>query len=166
MAKKNNMAACKAEVDAMRAQFHREVQAPDIVKAGKNPSSPFHRHLEWDNKRAGHAHRIWQARMLMARLATLYPNHKGKPSRGREFIWIPKVSEAGKDSRYGSYTARGRVEKEKGLLIQLVEGALKDQERLIQSYQTISALHGVIPLMEAVVAKINGVLAHLKKKAN
>lgn len=164
--KKVNWAACKAEVDAMRAKLHREVQAPDIVNVAKNPKSAFYSLIEHDDKKASYLYRLWQAREALARLVVLYPNHKGKEVPAREFLWVPHDVGSGKNKKFGSYASRNRVENNKGLLIQVVEIAAREQQTLAEKYSTIPVLHGAIPLMEAAVAKIKAVLAKLKKKAN
>ena len=39
---------------------------PDFVNwAGEHPKSALHSQFEWDNKKAGHAHRLWQARQII-----------------------------------------------------------------------------------------------------
>lgn len=39
--------------------------APDVVEAAKDPDSPLHDQFEWDDSKAAHAHRVWQARRLI-----------------------------------------------------------------------------------------------------
>jgi len=42
--------------------------ADEIVKAARNEDSPLHEYFEWDDGKAAHAHRLYQARGLIRRL--------------------------------------------------------------------------------------------------
>jgi hypothetical protein len=39
-----------------------------IVKASESEDSLLHEHFEWDNEKAGHSYRIWQARCLLNKM--------------------------------------------------------------------------------------------------
>ena len=46
---------------------------PDaVVDDARNPKSPLHPHFEWDDAKAGHAHRLYQARRLIASVQVKY----------------------------------------------------------------------------------------------
>lgn len=38
----------------------------DVVEAARDPASPLHERFEWDDSKAAHAHRIYQARKVIA----------------------------------------------------------------------------------------------------
>lgn len=43
----------------------RGVQPIDLIEDGSDVESPFHTYFEWDNEKAGHKHRLHQARHVL-----------------------------------------------------------------------------------------------------
>lgn len=46
---------------------HSEITPDMVVELAQDPDCPAHDFFEWDDKKAGHAHRVWQARTLLSR---------------------------------------------------------------------------------------------------
>jgi hypothetical protein len=44
-----------------------DITPGDLLKMAADPSCPAHNFFEWDDEKAGHAHRVWQARTLLSR---------------------------------------------------------------------------------------------------
>jgi hypothetical protein len=44
---------------------HNEITPPRIIEAAKPKTSTLHPAFEWDDKIAGHEHRLWQARQIV-----------------------------------------------------------------------------------------------------
>jgi hypothetical protein len=42
------------------------VEAHHVLDAATPSTSPLHKYFEWDDSKAGHAHRLWQAQQLIA----------------------------------------------------------------------------------------------------
>jgi hypothetical protein len=42
------------------------LEAKDVLEAAKSKKSPLHQYFEWDDAKAGEAHRLYQARLLIA----------------------------------------------------------------------------------------------------
>jgi hypothetical protein len=55
-----------AELEKIRHRHRGKLTPEAVVEAAKNPKSPIHRHFEWNNSKAGHAHRLHQARILIS----------------------------------------------------------------------------------------------------
>ncbi len=50
------------------AKQHRGLVRPvHVVEAAKSPTSPLHGEFVWDNRKAAHEYRLWQARELIGR---------------------------------------------------------------------------------------------------
>lgn len=45
-----------------------------IVKIAANDKSPLHDYFEWDDTKASHEYRLWQARQLISVIVTVLPN--------------------------------------------------------------------------------------------
>ena len=43
----------------------REVTPHEVIEDAKNPKASYHNYFEWNDKKAGEKHRMWQARYLL-----------------------------------------------------------------------------------------------------
>lgn len=48
----------------------------DVVNFAKNPKTALHSKFEWDNVKAAHEHRLWQARLLIKACVTVIDHDK------------------------------------------------------------------------------------------
>lgn len=46
---------------------HPDITPAMLLEMAQDPECPAHEFFEWDDEKAGHAHRIWQARTLLSR---------------------------------------------------------------------------------------------------
>lgn len=60
-----NASIIGAELDRLIEGKRQKLKAEDVVEAARNPRSPLHKAFEWDNRKAGHAYRLTQARHLL-----------------------------------------------------------------------------------------------------
>lgn len=51
-----------------------QVKAEVVVELASNPKHPLHGYFEWDDSKAAHDHRLWQARVLIARVRIVNPD--------------------------------------------------------------------------------------------
>lgn len=63
-----------AELERIRKQHDGLLQPEAIVKAATRPSSALHRHFEWDDRKAAHAHRKRTARELVRAIVVVAEN--------------------------------------------------------------------------------------------
>ena len=42
------------------------LHAEDVVAAARDPLSPLHSKFQWDDSKAAHRYRLWQARQIIA----------------------------------------------------------------------------------------------------
>jgi hypothetical protein len=66
-----------------------QVTPSGLLNAAKPKASPIHDAFEWDNKKAGHQHRLWQARQWIRRVEIIIDD---QPER---LIHIPKIEQDG-----------------------------------------------------------------------
>ena len=62
MAKKGDILA---ELEEVRRSHKGLLRPPDVVAYAENPETELHGCFLWDNDRAGHQYRLWQARELI-----------------------------------------------------------------------------------------------------
>ena len=69
------------------------ITADEVVELAKDPDNPMHGYFEWDNQKAGHQYRLYQARKLIAGIKITYED---KPdTEVRLMVSVP--SERGKN---------------------------------------------------------------------
>ena len=98
---------------------NRELVAPEEIHewAAANPESNWHGRLEWDDAKAGHAHRLWQIRTLLA-------IHVKQGSNVREIISLSI------DRRDGGYRLLDEVIQSPSLRHILINDALAELVRV------------------------------------
>jgi hypothetical protein len=58
-----------------------------VVEVAKDPSHPLHNRFEWDDQKASHQYRIWQARDLIAKVYV--QPFDNRPLQVRAFVSLP-----------------------------------------------------------------------------
>jgi hypothetical protein len=119
------------------------LRAPDCLDwAQRHPKSELHRHLEWDDSKAGHAYRLWQIRSLIA-LHIVTPQQERKTIS----LSIDRVLPG------GGYRDLDTVMRDEILREIALSDALADLERCRKRYEGLAELQGVWRALERVVKK-------------
>lgn len=113
-----------------------------VVDAASDPESPLHRHFEWNNTRASHEYRLWQARQLIACVQVTYPDRE--PVR-----YFPHV----RTEKHG-YRAITEVLTSESLKKSYLEQFVRDIESLISKYRAIAVLSGSLKTLEKLVSRL------------
>ena len=50
------------------------LHAEDVVAAARDPLSPLHSKFQWDDSKAAHRYRLWQARQIIASVTIKLPD--------------------------------------------------------------------------------------------
>lgn len=64
------------------------ITAKAVVQRAKNESSPLHRFFNWDDTKAANEYRLWQARMIVARVYVSTPDTDPNKPVLRAFVNI------------------------------------------------------------------------------
>ena len=97
-AKRQVKAAYVKELTRLDKQ-HGGVKASTVVAEAEPKESPLHPWFEWDNKKAGHAHRLMQARTL---IRVVVPQLEGAISPAPDpYVHVP--AEKAEDGKEGTY---------------------------------------------------------------
>lgn len=106
-----------------------------VVAAARDPRSPLHSHFTWDDSKAAIAHRLWQARSLIASVE-FEPTEDRAPFRA--YVHIRNDGEA--DGRYvATVDALADPETRKAVL----QRALADLDRVRERYEQLSELASI-----------------------
>jgi hypothetical protein len=55
----------KEELEEIRRRHHGLLRPEDVLAFARNPKTALHRRFQWDDSKAAHQYRLWQARELI-----------------------------------------------------------------------------------------------------
>ena len=109
------------------------LQAEEMIKFAKDKNTALHQAFEWDNTKAGHKHRLWQARQL---IVTFTIEIEGENDPVQEYVSLT----TDRKKKGGGYRKIVKVLKVKSQLEQLLEDALNDIEVFERKYKQFKGL--------------------------
>jgi hypothetical protein len=136
-----------AYYDQLRQQHGGELDAETLVKEAKSKSCPIHDSFEWDNKIAGHEHRLTQARQMMAAIAVYEETPEGPTQPIRYTVAVtPRVvePEAMKKAYVPMKEALADAERRQ----EVVRQAFRDARAWETRYRGIKELAGVFEALD------------------
>jgi ribosomal protein S20 len=127
-----------------------------IVEKADDETSALHKYFEWDNAKAGHAHRIMQARQLVRVIYLEREQANGTPDRPiPAFVSLP-------DDREGGYRATKEVLNNQVFRAKLEQSALKRLDAVAQEF---SMLKVFVAEVESFIARLEAQGFGKEKKA-
>jgi hypothetical protein len=117
----------------------------DVVEAAQAQSSPLHSRFTWDDSKAAHEHRLWQARMLIRVTVNILPG----PGRVTERVWVSLRD----DRKDGGYKQLVTVLSDEDMREQLLADALSDMEYFEKKYRRLTELAGIFRELKKVKQK-------------
>lgn len=123
------------ELDQIATAHDGVLHPHDVVEFAQNPETALHGRFTWDDTKAAHEHRIWEARQVIR----LYVNvvHEESPPT-RVFVSLEEDRANG-----GGYRYVLDVLTDDQRRAQLVSQALKEFRFLRQKYQTLKELAAI-----------------------
>jgi hypothetical protein len=113
-----------------------------VVEYAKDETTALHSKFEWDDEKAGHQHRIWQARHLIKIIVTYEPTMK------QEVTYYHSLTTDRVEN--GGYRAIVDILSNECLRTQLLKDALRDFDYWKQKYITIKELTPIFNAREKV----------------
>lgn len=129
----------------------------DVVAYATNPKTHLHKCFEWDDSAAAAKYRLDQARTQIRMYVMVVEGPKA-PIEMRQYVSLPSDRKRG-----GGYRKVADVLKNKALLAELIDSAMKDLAVVRARYEAVQALKPVWAAAERVATK-SGV-AKLRKAA-
>lgn len=105
------------------------IDPEEVVAFAAHPETALHSKFEWDDAKAGHQYRIWQARQMLRVFVTVIDPGDGKERSVRMFA-VLREKEAGSSG----YVPTADVLNEPLGRAELVLGLLRRLEGIVQSY--------------------------------
>jgi len=128
------------------AKQHKGLLRPShVVTAAADPASPLHQRFTWDDKRAAHEHRLWEARELLAQYWIVEPA-SNEPIRLLLSLDSDRQAKAG--YRFSDTVLANPDQRQEWLLM-----ALSDFKSLQRSYGALSELTPIFAAIRRVAAK-------------
>jgi hypothetical protein len=107
----------------------------DVVEAASEVSSPIHNNFEWDDTKAAHEHRIWQARQLITY------KFKVEGETKQQFYNVKVVVNS---EPVQGYFTKEKVLSEREMYLHLLKEAVGEIKYWEKKYEEIKELGGVI----------------------
>jgi hypothetical protein len=130
---KRTTAGVFAVMQKIQTRHQGILRAINIVAFARNPKSALHAKFEWDNSKAAHEYRLWQARELIAVFVTVVHQGHG-PVRAFVSLRTDRMIPG------GGYRATADVMADAALRKQLLAEALDDADRWKAKYELLTEL--------------------------
>ena len=130
------MEAVRRELERIRKSHGNILRPEDVVEAAQNELSPLHRFFTWDETKAAHEYRLWQARQLIANVTIEIRGEK------TDAYWNATVT-VKKEKVQGYFSTKDVLSNEE-LYRQVLEEALRELRYWQKKYKQIKELKNVI----------------------
>lgn len=112
-----------------------------VVKFAKNPKTALHDVFEWDDTKAAHAHRVWQARAFIVTVEITGVDDKPQ----QVYVSLSTDRVVG-----GGYRTMRDVAANKELRRQAIEDAIKELRRVEEKHRQLTELSPVFKAVDRV----------------
>lgn len=124
------------ELEAIRAKCRGILQPERVVAYAKNPKTALHKRFTWDDGRAAHQYRLWQARELIQCHVTVL---EGTSESFRTYISM----RADRKTAGGGYRMIVDVMSDAGMRKRLLAEALDDAHHWQEKYRLLKELQPI-----------------------
>lgn len=147
------------ELDIIRQNNGGVINPSKVEKYARDPNTALHDQFEWDDSKAGYAHRLWQARQIISLELIIINKKTGdiieldlKTSKEqgqsvRKYISLPIDRGSSNDKGYRSLTD---ILHDPDLRTQMLTQAKKDMKTFREKYECLTELAGVFVAMDKV----------------
>lgn len=130
------------ELEAIRESAGGVLRPEEVVAFAADPKTALHQRFEWDDAKAGHEHRLWQARHLIRAVVQILPNQRNELVQVRAYVNLP--AERG-------YRAVADVLDDQAAFEAALAGLRADVARLRVKYSAFAGLRPALDRIEAAV---------------
>lgn len=135
------------ELELIRNKNGGILRPEDVVEFAKNPKTALHKKFTWDNDKAAHEYRLWQARELIRVSVNILPQNN-KPFR----VYVSLVDD--RKNPGGGYRALVDVMMDGELREKLLEQAIKDMRGFQKKYKELKELASVFSVMDETIDEL------------
>lgn len=127
------------------------ITPPAVVEAAKSPTSPLHSHFQWNDDKAAHEYRLWQARQLIA--VVIIEQGPNDTQRTFTSVIIEQNTPKGESQLIRAYVDTEKVLDNADLRAQVLRQAVNELERWARKYRHFDELEGVIKVANRFVKR-------------
>lgn len=135
------------ELERIRQTHGNVLQAEDVVNVAQSARNPLHGYFTWDDTKAAHEYRLWQARKLIEVAVTILPNCN-KPIQA----YVSLRSSRSEDG--GGYLSLVEVLRSPDLRKQLLRESLDDLRTWEERYHRLSELAPIFKARRDVARRV------------
>lgn len=143
---KKEMLRVREELDRLAARSGGLLRGEAVVAFAKNPKTALHSRFEWDDAKASHEYRLWQARELIQTYVTVMASGS-KPIRA--FVSL----RADRKQAGGGYRGIVSVFDDRDLREQLLAEALDEVNHWRDKYRRLQELAPIFAGIDRVAAR-------------
>ncbi len=122
-----------SELETIRKAHDGILRPVDVVEAAEDADHPLHSRFQWDDTKAGHEYRLWQARELIQVAVTLLPHCE---TQTRAYVSMLRD----RNVEGGGYRPIGHVLANVVEAKELLAEALAELERMERRYKHLTEL--------------------------
>lgn len=137
----------QAELEAIRGGAGGVLKAEDVVEFARDKKTALHDEFTWDNSKAAHEYRLWQARQVIKVFVDVVAADTDPVP-----VYVSLTSDRANPG--GGYRALKDVLSVEAHREQLLADALKDLQRFQSRYSALKELHGVMAAAQKAIDKI------------
>lgn len=119
----------------------------DVVEFARDSNTALHSRFQWDDTKAAHEYRLWQAREIIRVVVIMLPNHNMET---RAFVSL----QSDRNKPGGGYRGTVSVMKSPDTRMELLGQALREHRAWEQKYIHLSELADVFKAAERVEKRI------------
>jgi hypothetical protein len=134
-----------AELRKIQAKHRGLLPPKHVVAFARDPKSALHGHFQWDDGKAAHQHRLWQARQLIDSFEIV---REGSTKPTPVFVSLESDRASGR-----GYREMSKILTSEELTAQMLASALKDLNVLKERYQSLTELTPIWRSMDDVSKK-------------
>lgn len=124
--------------EALKAIYkkHGILKPSDVVEEAADEDHPLHQYFQWDDTKAAHEYRLWQARELIVSVRIEWDE------KVTDLYWNGIIEKDGKSEQ--GYFAIQRMLSDEDLYFQVLEDAIKELKYFQEKYSGLKDLKGII----------------------
>lgn len=134
----------KTELKQISTRHNGILRPEDVVAFAKNPKTKLHKRFTWDDTKAAHEFRLWQARSII----NVCVEQIGGNVKGSDQVWVSLPSDRMKDG--GGYRALVSVLSKSEMRKELLSQALKEANEWQRKYRRLVELSKIFEAIRSV----------------
>ena len=146
---KNGVAASTVadRLEALRNKIGGQLAPIAVIDDARSTESPLHKFFEWDDTKAAHQHRLWQAQHLIASIKVVYRDQENQEQQVRAFVNL-------RDDDEQYYTSTVSILSDAGKRERVLRAALDELEQFRERYKAYEEFFDLFATLARVRTKI------------